>query len=81
MYDMREVDGAIAELENSEPTMQRVEKPAALYIVKNQHQAKPEPIAAEPVRYYAAAESPQKAVAQGSDFFYKLLQKSTQTRP
>lgn len=30
MFDVREIDGAIAELENSELTMPRVEKLAAL---------------------------------------------------
>lgn len=70
MYDLREIDGAIAEFENSEPTMQRVEKLAALYIVRNQHQAsetrqseKP-----QPVQYYADAEPPTRAEVSGSEF-------------
>ena len=70
MYDLREIDGAIAELENSEPTIQRVEKLAALYIVKNQHQTsevrqseKP-----QPVQYYADAAPPTRAEVSGSEF-------------
>ena len=64
---------SIAEIENSELTMSRVQKLAALYTVKNQKlvEAQPE----EPkistqgnVRYYAAAESPKKAVTSGSEF-------------
>ena len=65
MFDVREIDGAIAELENSELTMPRVEKLAALYTVKNQHSDKPLP---EPVRYYAAAEPERRAVRGDSDF-------------
>lgn len=73
MVDVREIDGAIAEIENSELTMSRVQKLAALYTVKNQKlvEAQPE----EPkistqgnVRYYATAESPKKAVTSGSEF-------------
>lgn len=70
MYDLREIDGAIAEFENSEPTMQRVEKLAALYIVRNQHQTsenrqseKP-----QPVQYYADAAPPARADVSGSEF-------------
>ena len=70
MYDLREIDGAIAEFENNEPTMQRVEKLAALYIVRNQHQAsenrqseKPHPL-----QYYADAEPPARAEVSGSEF-------------
>lgn len=60
MVDVREIDGAIAEIENSELTMTRVKNLAALYVVKNQRLAdashspqKAEP--QEPVRYYAAS--------------------------
>lgn len=34
MVDVREIDGAIAEIENSELTMTRVKNLAALYVVK-----------------------------------------------
>nr|DAG49162.1 MAG TPA: hypothetical protein [Caudoviricetes sp.] len=33
MVDVREIDGAIAEIENSELTMTRVKNLAALYVV------------------------------------------------
>lgn len=39
MVDVREIDGAIAEIENSELTMTRVKNLAALYVVKNQRLA------------------------------------------
>lgn len=73
MVDVREIDGAIAEIENSELTMSRVQKLAALYTVKNQKLAEAQPEEAKistqkNVRYYSAAESPQKAVANKSDF-------------
>ena len=37
MVDVREIDGAIAEIENSELTMSRVQKLAALYTVKTRN--------------------------------------------
>lgn len=43
MFDMREIDGAIAELENSELSFPRVEKLAALYTIKSQHTPSVEP--------------------------------------
>lgn len=70
MYDLREIDGAIAEFENSEPTMQRVEKLAALYIVRNQHQES-EVYPSEnpqPVQYYADAAPPTRVEVSGSEF-------------
>lgn len=73
MVDVREIDGAIAEIENSELTMTRVKNLAALYVVKNQRLAdashspqKAEP--QEPVRYYAAAEPSTRAAVGSSDF-------------
>jgi len=73
MVDVREIDGAIAEIENSELTMTRVKNLAALYVVKNQQLADvpPAPREAErqePVRYYEAAEPPVRAAVGGSDF-------------
>ena len=73
MVDVREIDGAIAEIENSELTMTRVKNLAALYVVKNQHLAdvSPAPQKAErqePVRYYEAAEPSARAAVGGSDF-------------
>ena len=73
MVDVREIDGAIAEIENSELTMTRVKNLAALYVVKNQQLAdvSPPPQKAElqePVRYYEAAEPPTRAAVGGSDF-------------
>ena len=73
MVDVREIDGAIAEIENSELTMTRVKNLAALYVVKNQrladasHSPQKEELQ-EPVRYYAAAEPSTRAVVGGSDF-------------
>lgn len=59
MIDIREIDGAIAELENSELSFPRVEKLAALYTVRDKHAA---PIAedtqrADSTRYYSAAQT------------------------
>ena len=73
MVDVREIDGAIAEIENSELTMTRVKNLAALYVVKNQQLAdvSPAPQKAElqePVRYYEAAEPSTRAAVGGSDF-------------
>ena len=73
MVDVREIDGAIAEIENSELTMTRVKNLAALYVVKNQQLAdvSPAPQKAEwqePARYYEAAEPPTRAAVGGSDF-------------
>lgn len=73
MVDVREIDGAIAEIESSELTMTRVKNLAALYVVKNQQLAdvSPAPQKAklqEPVRYYEAAEPSTKAAVGGSDF-------------
>lgn len=73
MVDVREIDGAIAEIENSELTMTRVKNLAALYVVKNQRlaDASHSPKKAElqePVRYYEAAEPSTRAVAGGSEF-------------
>lgn len=73
MVDVREIDGAIAEIENSELTMTRVKNLAALYVVKNQQlaDASHSPQKAElqePVRYYEAAEPSTRDAASGSDF-------------
>lgn len=73
MVDVREIDGAIAELENSELTMTRVKNLAALYVVKNQQIAEVSPVAKkeerkEPVRYYEAEEPSTRAAVGGSDF-------------
>lgn len=72
MVDVREIDGAIAEIENSELTMTRVKNLAALYVVKNQQpDVSPAPQKAElqePVRYYEAAEPSTRAAVGGSDF-------------
>ena len=73
MVDVREIDGAIAELENSELTMTRVKNLAALYVVKNQQIAEVSSAAKkeerqEPVRYYEAAEPSTRAAVGGSDF-------------
>lgn len=73
MVDVREIDGAIAEIENSELTMTRVKNLAALYVVKNQQFAdvSPAPQKAEwqePARYYEAAKPPTRAAVGGSDF-------------
>lgn len=73
MVDVREIDGAIAEIENSELTMTRVKNLAALYVVKNQRlaDASHSPQKAElqePVRYYEAAEPPTRAAVGSSDF-------------
>lgn len=73
MVDVREIDGVIAEIENSELTMTRVKNLAALYVVKNQQlaDASHSPQKAElqePVRYYEAAEPSTRAAASGSDF-------------
>lgn len=73
MVDVREIDGAIAEIENSELTMTRVKNLAALYVVKNQQLAdvSTAPQKAElqePVRYYEAAEPSTRAAVGGSDF-------------
>lgn len=73
MVDVREIDGAIAEIENSELTMTRVKNLAALYVVKNQQLAdvSPSPQKAkrqEPVRYYEASEPSTRAAVGGSDF-------------
>lgn len=67
MVDVREIDGAIAELENSELTMSRVEKLAALYTVKSNQQR------AEPVQYYAAAEPPKQRVRVGDSEFLQAV--------
>ena len=71
MVDVREIDGAIAEIENSELTMTRVKNLAALYVVKNQRLAdashSPQKVELqEPVRYYEAAEPSTRAVVGGS---------------
>lgn len=73
MVDVREIDGAIAEIENSELTMTRVKNLAALYVVKNQRlaDASHSPQKAklqEPVRYYEAAEPSTRAAVGSSDF-------------
>ena len=73
MVDVREIDGVIAEIENSELTMTRVKNLAALYVVKNPQlaDASHSPQKAElqePVRYYEAAEPSTRAAASGSDF-------------
>lgn len=73
MVDVREIDGAIAEIENSELTMTRVKNLAALYVVKNQRlaDASHSPQKAElrePVRYYEAAEPSTRGAVGGSDF-------------
>lgn len=73
MVDVREIDGAIAEIENSELTMTRVKNLAALYVVKNQQLAdvSPAPKKAElqePVRYYEATEPSTRTAVGGSDF-------------
>lgn len=64
MYDMREIDGAIAELENAEPTMQRVQKLAALYVVKNQQDVSPAMQQTE----HATMRQMERAAVGGSDF-------------
>ncbi len=72
MVDVREIDGAIAELENAELTMSRVEKLAALYTVKNNQQK------AESVRYYAAAEPPkERAKPEESEFLQAVASVDT----
>lgn len=73
MVDVREIDGAIAEIENSELTMTRVKNLAALYVVKNQQIAEVSSAAKkarqqEPVRYYEAAEPSTRAAVGSSDF-------------
>lgn len=73
MVDVREIDGAIAEIENSELTMTRVKNLAALYVVKNQQladvsHAPQKAERQEPVRYYEAAEPSVRAGVGGSDF-------------
>ena len=73
MVDVREIDGAIAEIENSELTMTRVKNLAALYVVKNQQladvsHAPQKAELQEPVRYYEAAEPSTRAAVGGSDF-------------
>lgn len=73
MVDVREIDGAIAEIENRELTMTRVKNLAALYVVKNQRlaDASHSPQKAElqePVRYYEAAEPSTRAAIGSSDF-------------
>lgn len=73
MVDVREIDGAIAEIESSELTMTRVKNLAALYVVKNQRlaDASHSPQKAElqePVRYYEAAEPSTRAAIGSSDF-------------
>ena len=73
MVDVREIDGAIAEIENSELTMTRVKNLAALYVVKNQQladvsNAPQKAELQEPVRYYEAAEPSTRAAVGGSDF-------------
>lgn len=73
MVDVREIDGAIAEIENSELTMTRVKNLAALYVVKNQQladvsHAPQKAERQEPVRYYEAAEPSVRTVVGGSDF-------------
>lgn len=60
MLDIREIDGAIAELEKSELNFPRVEKLAALYTIKNQHTAPAPALSSEG---YAAAYD-----AEGSEF-------------
>lgn len=57
MFDMREIDGAIAELENSELSFPRVEKLAALYTIKSQHTP-----SVEPQENFAIAKSKLKKV-------------------
>lgn len=73
MVDVREIDGAIAEIENSELTMTRVKNLAALYVVKNQQLADAAPATQkterqETVRYYEAAKPSARAAVGGSDF-------------
>lgn len=73
MVDVREIDGAIAEIENSELTMTRVKNLAALYVVKNQQladvfHAPQKAELQEPVRYYEAAEPSTRDAVGGSDF-------------
>ena len=77
MVDVREIDGAIAEIENSELTMTRVKNLAALYVVKNQQlaDASHSPQKAklqEPVRYYEAPE-PSTTAAVGSSHFLRAV--------
>ena len=67
MVDVREIDGAIAEIENSELTMTRVKNLAALYVVKiSVLQMRPilrRKELREPVRYYEAVSRSQGAIA------------------
>ena len=70
MFDMREIDGAIAELENSELSYPRVEKLAALYTVRDKHTPPAEQT--EPVQYYTAAQ-PTKAISAGNSEFLQAV--------
>lgn len=58
MIDIREIDGAIAELENSELSFPRVEKLAALYTVRDKHAtpAAEDKQRSESARYYSSAQ-------------------------
>lgn len=82
MVDVREIDGAIAELENSELTMTRVKNLAALYVVKNQQIAEVSPVAKkeerqEPVRYYEAVDPSTRAAVGGSEFLQAVASVDT----
>lgn len=73
MFDMREVEGAIAELENGELTYSRCGKLADLYTIRREHTA-PERQQAE-AAVQTAREAPARVhVSGGSDFMQAVAQ-------
>lgn len=73
MFDMREVEGAIAELENGELTYSRCGKLADLYTIRREHMA-PETQPPE-VAVQTAREAPARVrVSGGSDFMQAVAQ-------
>lgn len=73
MFDMREVEGAIAELENGELTYSRCGKLADLYTIRREHTA-PETQRAE-AAVQTASEMPVLVRASGSSDFMRAVAK------
>lgn len=71
MFDMREVEGAIAELENGELTYSRCGKLADLYTIRREHTA-PERQQAE-AAVQTASEIPTRVRASGGSDFLQAV--------
>lgn len=73
MFDMREVEGAIAELENGELTYSRCGKLADLYTIRREHmvpEAQPPEVAVQ-----TASEIPARVRISGSSDFMRAVAK------